>query len=1113
MIRGKQFLKIFLGAAFMAASCSHNDKAETTEAKESIFDLVSPGLSGVTFSNQLQENIFTHENVLTFDNYYNGGGVAVGDINNDGLPDVYFTGNTVSNKLYLNKGDFKFEDITDKAGVAANERWSNGVTMADVNDDGFLDIYVSCGGPSLEPKDRENLLYLNNGDQTFTESGKTYGINDSHWSNHSSFFDYDQDGDLDLFVMNHTTYWRVNIPKVVEIMKDTAKLLEATNHLYKNNGDGSFTDVTLDAGILNYGYGLGLVTVDINDDGLTDVYVANDYSVPDFMYINQGDGTFKDEQKQRTRQITYYGMGCDIADFNNDAEPEIVVVDMAISDHYRSKTLMASMNSQLFRYLTEYLKLPYQYMFNSFQLNNGNGKFSNIAHQVGIAKSDWSWAALLADFDGDTYKDLFISNGIRKYPRDNDFMMAMKKARDENGGSVPNHLKEELYQKMPSIPLENKYYKNSGQLQFEESTTEFGSGEASFSYGAAYADLDLDGDLDLLVNNMDDTAFVYQNNTLIPNYLSIKPVKENGSPYYNTKVKVYTKDKVQYQELCPVRGYYSSMEPTLFFSTAEVKKIDRIVFEWPDGSKGQLTDMEAGQTIKVSPKDVKELKAEDKVVAASRFLTEVDPAEYNIKFTHYDEPHNEYAQEILLPHSQGRLGPFSAVADVNGDGLEDLFLGGGKHQSGILYTQGKDGKFTVPSVQPWTDDFRCEDMEAAFFDYDNDGDLDLYVVSGGGSEMLQYGERILQDRLYQNDGSGNFSRAAGALPKMLSSGKVVSPFDYDKDGDIDLFVGGRTTPGKYPTAPQTYLLENNKGSFTDVTEQKAPGLSHIGMVTDQEWADINGDGKIDFVLTGEWMAPTVYINNGKSFENQTDKYGLSNYSGWWFSVTVADMNQDGKMDILAGNLGTNNKFNPSPDHPLYIYANDFDQSGNIDIVLAKDYKKDIVPVRGRECSSQQMPFIKEKFETYSAFANASLEEIYGEQNLDKAIQYSVTHFHSGIFWNNGKSFAFEEFPQAVQKSPINDILVKDLNEDQLPDLILAGNLYNTEPETPRYDAGNGEILLNSGDKKFKAVSQAESGFYLPTDAKDLQLLKLTDNKTILIAMNNSDKLNIFTLIN
>lgn len=1075
-----------------------------------LFSLLPASETGIDFANNLRENIYNDSNVLSFENYYTGSGVAIGDLNNDGLPEVIFAGNTEPCRLYANQGDLTFIDITNSSGFSAGNFWTNGVTLADVNQDGLLDIYLANGGVSKNAAERQNLLFINQGDLKFVEQAAQYGVNDGNRSMHATYFDYDLDGDLDLYVMNHAHYWRVPLKYTLQIMQDRDQTAEVSGNLFQNNGNGTFTKVTEQAGLLRYGYGLGLVISDLNEDGWPDIYVANDYSIPDFMYINNGDGTFTDQINRMTRQITWFGMGCDIADINNDGQVDIAVVDMATSDHVRGKTLMASMDDKTFWTYVKGLGYQYQYMFNSLQINNGNGSFSNIANMAGVAKSEWSWSSLLADFDNDGYKDYFITNGIRRYPRDNDFRVAMRKAREENGGSVPFELRQGLYEQMPQIKLSNQMYRNQQDLTFQSVSEDWGVAQPSFSHGAAYGDLDGDGDLDLVVNNTDETAFVYRNNAVYRggnHYLDFRlKGLETGEQVYNTKVKIRYADQQQFQELTATRGYLSAVAPVLHFGLGAQDQVDEVEITWPNGQVQLLADVEADQILEIE-RESNGNQPNKEVVKT--LYKQVNPASYGMEYVHYENEYNDFAKEILLPHRQSCLGPFVASGDVNGDGTADVFVGGGKGQSPILYEQTADGRFQVGASQPWTMHYESEDMDAVFFDADTDGDLDLYVVSGGGGDFAPDAAE-LQDRLYLNN-AGTFTDATAQLPKMLSSGLRAVPGDFDGDGDLDLFVGGRTVPGKYPLNPESYLLENNNGQFKNVTTDRAPELQRPGMVTDAHWTDFDQDGQLDLIVVGEWMAPGFYRNTGSGFENQAEAFGLTEKTGWWYSLAEHDLDGDGDMDYVLGNIGTNTKFNPKADKPLDIYCSDFDQNGSLDIVIGKYYQGKPVPLRGRECSSDQMPYIKDKFPTYSAFANASLSDILGPENLDEAHHLEAREFHSVILWNEGNgSWDVQQLPNRAQTAPINRIAVRDVNKDGQADILLAGNMYQTEVETPRYDAGIGLVLLGKGDRKFQAIGPKESGFFTPGDVKDFELITWgTTQEEAVLVTNNANRLQLF----
>jgi hypothetical protein len=1106
-----KFLLILAALLLIVQSCNSptQENVSTSAISDSdLFTLLTSEQTGVDFSNELEEDVMTDHNVLSYSHYYNGAGLAIGDINNDGLPDIFFSGNEVPNRLYLNKGNMKFEDISEKAGInPPNKFWCTGASMVDINNDGYQDIYVCQYGPYL-PEDRRNLLFINNNDGTFTEKGAEYGLNDPNESVQAAFFDYDKDGDLDCYVMNESKYALVVYKTVFEDLKVKENMEAASGKLFRNDG-GHFTNVTESAGMLQYGYGLGLNISDIDKDGWLDVYVANDYSVPDFMYINNGDGTFTDRIKEKTRQVSYFGMGCDIADYNNDGLPEIAVVDMASIDHFRSKTLMASMDTEGFWYFINNLGYQYQYMFNTFQLNNGNGTFSNVANLAGVAQSDWSWAALLADFDNDGWKDYFVSTGFRRYARDNDFRNEMQAIREKNGGTIPLSMRQEMYNKMPEISLPNFIYRNNKDLTFSEVTEEWGMGKPSYSNGAAYADLDLDGDLDMITSNIDDEAFIYKNNAVErggANYLRVQLVPKSPADLVGAKIYIYHGKDMQYQESNPIRGYMGCMEQVIHFGLGDQTNVDKVVVEWLDGTQTELAEVSANQVLKVEQEKAIAMQ-KPREVAKSFPIAEVNPNGLGIGFEHQENPFNDFAKQVLLPHKQSTLGPKITVGDVNGDGLDDFFVGGASGQAGKMYFQKPNGHFEENKNQPWSKaDLECEDMDAALFDADNDGDLDLYIVSGGGGDM-EGKEPALQDRFYVNlDGKGNYGKA-NALPVMQTAGFVVKTADFDKDGDMDIFVGGANLPGRYPYSSRSYLLRFDKESlkYVDATKEVAAGLENPGLVKDAVWTDINGDDYPDLIVVGEWMPIGIYINNKGVLENQSAAYGTDQLKGWWYSIAAADIDNDGDEDFIVGNLGHNGKFHAKPEKPFKVFANDFDDNGTCDVVLSKEYKGKLVPTRGRQCSSEQMPFIKDKFPTFKDFANAGVEDILGKENLEAALKLEVTTFESLVLINNGGSFSASHLPNEAQIAPINGIICDDFDQDGNKDLLIAGNNFDAEVETPRYDAGTGLVLKGDGHGHFQPVLCAASGFYAPQNVKDIAQLQLagTQDKLVLLAVNNS----------
>lgn len=1104
----------FLIALIFALASCQNDHKNAVNQDEGLFTLLTGEQTGVTFENTLNDDPMGVRNILSYYHYYNGGGVAIGDVNNDGLPDIFLSANEAPNRLYLNKGDFQFEDITESSRInESGKHWSVGATMADVNGDGWMDIYVCQAGYTLYPdrKDRENMLLINNQDGTFTEMAAEYGINDDNESTSAAFFDYDGDGDLDLYVLNESIYALMVFEDVFQDLKDKKKLEQASGNLFRNDG-GKFTKVTEEAGVLRYGYGLGLVVNDLNGDGHPDIYVANDYSVPDFMFINNGDGTFTDSIKQKTKQISFFGMGCDAADINNDGFPDIGVVDMAANDHFRDKTLMESMDVEGFWYFINTLGYQYQYMFNSLQLNNGNGTFSNIAALAGLLRSDWSWAALFVDFDHDGNKDYYVTNGFRRYARDNDFRNEMAAIRDANGGTVPLDKREALYAKMPEIKDPNFMYRNNGDLTFSLVTKEWNLEHPSYSNGCSYVDLDGDGDLDLVVNNIDGPAFIFRNNSVEQNrgnYLIFDfEGRQPGDPVVNTKVRLHYGDEMQYQEFHPTRGYASSMGHHVHFGLKDVASVDSVVVSWQGGWTQVLENVKTNQRITLK-KGEAEKGFEYKRSHNNLPVASVDAAEIGITYSHKENEFNDFAREILLPHKQSRQGPALAIGDVNGDGLDDFYVGGAMNQSGVLYIQKAGGQFEPAVEQPWEIHLGSEDVGAHFYDADKDGDLDLYVVSGGGGEY-ETGSSFLQDRVYINFGERGFA-GVNALPAMTESGTVVRSADFTGDGFPDLFVGGGASAGQYPFASRSYLLTFSNNKYEDVTEEIAPDLVKPGMVKDAQFGDINNDGLIDLVVVGEWMGVKVFINEGGTFRDASEEYGTSDLMGWWYSVAIADLNGDGLNDLVVGNLGLNTKFSAAQDKPFNVFANDFDKNGTIDIVLSKEYDGQLVPARGKECSSEQMPFIDNKFPTYSQFANAKLEDILGQKNLEEALHLQVKTFESLVLLNQGGYFNASALPKLAQVAPINRIIIQDFNQDGNLDLLIAGNMHEAEVETPRYDAGTGLFLLGDGKGSFDPQPVWKTGFYAAKNVKDIGLVK-TDKGTLILAANNDAPLTVHRFV-
>ncbi len=1100
---------LLLLLCFVFSTCEEEESRAVNSDFQGL-SLVSSQISGLDFRNDLKES--KDNNILFYDYYYNGAGVAVADFNNDDLPDLFFTGNTSANALYLNKGELKFENITQKAKINSTNKWSTGVSTVDINRDGFMDIYVCNSGPFKGGYDKSNQLYINNGDLTFTEKAEEYGLASTNRSNQASFFDYDKDGDLDLFLMNNMNSWEDKIKDVVESLEkmNVEDYQKESNQLYRND-DGKFIDITESSGIMKAGYGLGLYTGDITNDGNLEIYVANDYWIPDFLYKYQN-GKFADNISSTTKHTSFFGMGVDVGDLTNDGLSEIFVLDMTPGDHIRNKTLMASMNPDRFNYIRYGLNYHPQYMFNSLQLNNGLGLFSEIGLFSGMSQTEWSWSTLFADLDQDGLQDNIITNGFLRDTKDNDWANRSKIIRDSLGKSYDTFWTELMDAK--SQPVNNFIFKNLGKGEFEDHSKEWGFNKPSFSNGCIYADLDRDGDLDIVINNINEFAFLYENTineSASANYINFAFTdKGNKERFLNAKVIIHYKDDIQYREIVKTRGYLSSVEPIAYFGIGDEKTIDKVEIKWLNGKVSIIDNPTINKTHKIEYVDHLNMSKIAENKNERGLFVHVEKNILPTGFEHKENSHSDYDREVLIPHSQSYLGPALAYGDVNGDNLEDFFVGGAKGQSAALYLQTKDSKFKLSDPKQWSNELNREDVGALFIDCDNDQDLDLYVASGGGSDFLNK-EADLQDRLYVNDGKGNFRLDTKALPNMQTSNGRIKAFDYDKDGDQDLFVCGRTSPGKYPFPTKSYLLQNNKGKFIDVTDTVFPGLNPAGMITDMIWTDQNKDGNIDVMMVGEWSSIRLFHYDGKLFKEVSEELGLNNTNGWWYSIAQNDIDNDGDQDYIVGNLGLNNKFHPHEEKPFHVYCNDFDENGTFDIVLSKKYKGNYVPVRGKECSTEQMPFLSEKFPTYLEFASASLEEIYSEDKLQDALHYEVSSFESILLINEGNELKIKPLPIECQYAPINSILTKDFDKDGHTDLVIAGNNYTTEVETPAYDAGKGLFLRGLGNGNFEVVPLIESGLVLPYNLKEMVTFEFKYNGKIfpiIIAANNDGPIQI-----
>ena len=1103
-------LLIFLTTLFL--TCQKNDapiiqKQNDTENNNLLFTQLLSAQTNVTFRNEIPEN--SRMNSMVYEYFYNGGGVAVGDIDNDGLTDIYFVSNLKQNKLYKNKGNFQFKDITQSANVKGSFGWSTGVTMADVNADGWLDIYVCKSGKGKE-KDRENELFVNNKNGTFTESASQYGLNFPGYSTQAAFFDFDRDGDLDMFLLNHNvTPINTNNPEKYKTQNNEL----VGDKLYKNE-NGKFIDISKKAGIVNnpMGFGLGVSIGDVDRDGWPDIYVGNDYIEQDYLYKNNGNGTFSEILKSATNHTSNFSMGTDISDFNNDGWPDIVSLDMVAEDNYGIKTSMSGMNPAAFNHAVEN-GFHYQYMYNALQLNNGSNTFSEIAQLAGISSTDWSWAPLFADFDNDGWKDLFVTNGLKRDFRNNDFRKYKLKRIEEaqKKGENMATVMEELVNKTPQRKTKNYFFKNNHDLTFSKISEEWGIANPSLSNGAAYADLDNDGDLDLVVNNIDEEAFILKNNAA-QNYLQFELNGPPENPFgVGTAIKIKMGGQIQVVENYPTRGYQSAVEPMVHFGIGEIKIIDEAIIIWPDGKQQILKNINANQRIKINYESAASASfAENKSVLSGLFKDITGAS--GLQHRHIENEYDDFEKESLLPHKMSEFGPALAVGDVNGDGLEDFFIGGAKGYSSELYFQQNNGSFIPSNFSLWQKEKKYEDIAAAFFDADSDGDLDLYVVSGGNE--YEPDSPLLQDRIYLNDGKKQFMKNGRLLPKMLTSGACVKPFDYDGDGDQDLFVGGRLMPGKYPFPARSYILKNDGGLFKDITEEIAPELVRQGMVTDAVWTDFNGDELIDLIVVGEWMPISFFENNNGNFKKiepliNENKNGME---GWWSAIAVTDFDNDGDMDYVIGNLGLNYKYKATEKEPFEIFTHDFDGNGNQDIVLGYYNDGKLFPLRGRECSSNQMPFLKDKFPTYHDFGSADLEEVYGADKLEESLHLKVTTFASIFLENMGNgNFTATPLPNRAQFSSVNGIIADDFDHDGHADILIAGNMFQSEVETPRNDAGVGLFLKGNGKMEFTPISSFESSLYLDKDVKRLASIQLGNAmpaQAAFLVGNNNDQLQL-----
>lgn len=1090
------FLLLVFPAVFLFGSCRSNPE-EVADAKP-LFTLMPAEHTKVDFSNTLTEGLNT--NVLMYEYFYNGGGVAVGDLNGDGLPDLYFVANMVDNKLYLNKGNLQFEDITAvSAAVARPGSWKTGVNMADVNGDGKLDIYV-CYSGKLPTLKRANQLFINQGNDTsgnphFKDQAEQYGLNDTGFSTQAYFFDFDRDGDLDMFLLNHNPNSLPVLDEVTtaEILKK--KSVEFGVHLFKND-DGFFKDITEKSGINNseLTYGLGAGISDVNGDGWSDIYISNDYSVPDYLYINNKNGTFTDQIQSKLRHTSHFSMGNDIIDVNNDALPDIFTLDMLPEDNRRQKLLFAPDNYEKFD-LTVRSGFYYQYMRNMLHINNGNGTFSEIGQLSGISNTDWSWAPLFADYDNDGWKDLFVTNGFTRDFTNLDFTKYMSDVLKDK-----KMMREDVFnlvQKIPSSAVQNYFFQNKGDLTFSNTSAQWGIDQPSNSNGAAYADLDLDGDLDMVINNINQVAFIYQNKAneqLMNHYLQLK--LEGGkmnTQGLGAKITLYSKGKTQYLEQLPGRGYQSSVTPILHFGLGKDEQIDSLLIVWPAGKAQLLKHIKSNQLLTLNEKNA---------INNDRIQEKIQPVFAEIKSPVINQQEkngmNDFKRQPLMVNPVSFSGPCMIKGDVNSDGLEDIYVGGEAGASGTLYIQQPGGKFLI-KLQPAFDiDKSSHDTDALFFDANSDGKPDLYVSSGGYHHFM-VNDPLLQDRLYLNNGKGDFTKSKDALPIMLSSKSGVTTADMNADGFPDLFVGGRVVPGRYPEIPMSYLLINDgKGKFTDQTKTLAPALQQIGMVTDAAWHDMNGDKRPDLVLVGEWMPVTIMINkNGKLF-NSTPTYFNEVSSGWWNKLLIDDINNDGHPDLVVGNEGLNTQCKASTEQPAEMYYKDFDQNGAMDPILCFYIQNKSYPYVSRDELLDQISVMRPRFPNYESYADATLNDIFTAAELDSAKKLTANNLATTCFISDSKGkLHATALPLQVQYAPVFTINSFDYDQDGHKDLLFCGNVNKARLRFGKQDANYGILLKGDGKGHFTYVPQSRTGFKLSGDVRSV----LEMNNTLLFGIN------------